>query len=236
MRSLLSMIAIESKKLSRSYVVWGMLALYLFICAIRVGEGDWSTYLGNVLFMFASVLGLVGYAALTSWTYGREYNDRTFKDLLALPVSRGKIVAGKAIASLAWCLLLTGTAFAFSLLIGMLAGISGLTGELIIYYSLRLLIIAIIQMLLCGPVILLASLSRGYLVPIAYAFTTLIVALIVGATPLGHYMPWVIPSLQYAGSEEALLPLSLGSYLIPVLTGLAGFVATWAWWRWADHK
>lgn len=79
MKTLLSVIAVENKKLVRSYVLWGTLALYLFVCAIRAGEGDWNTYLGNVVIMFSSVLGLVGFAVLTSWAFGREYADRTLR-------------------------------------------------------------------------------------------------------------------------------------------------------------
>lgn len=123
MKTLLSAIASENKKLIRLYVLWGTLALYLLVCAIRAGEADWNTYLGNVVFMFSSVLGLVGFAVLTGWAFGREYADRTLKDLLALPVSRGKVVAAKVTSCLGWCLILAQISFLFPLFIGLIVGI-----------------------------------------------------------------------------------------------------------------
>lgn len=236
MKTLLSVIAVENKKLVRSYVLWGTLALYLFVCAIRAGEGDWNTYLGNVVFMFSSVLGLVGFAVLTSWAFGREYADRTLKDLLALPMSRGKVVAAKVASSFVWCLILTEITFLFSLFIGLMAGIPNFSKTMVLHYFIQLLIVTAINLLLCGPVVFLASLSRGYLVPITYAFATLMVALIAGPTELSRYLPWGIPALQFAGSSSAVFPLASISYFIVAITGAAGFAATWAWWRWADHK
>ncbi|WP_068505042.1 ABC transporter permease [Paenibacillus kribbensis] len=236
MKTLFSVIAVESKKLTRSYVIWGTLALCLFVCAIRAGGADWNTYLGNVVYMFATVLGLVGFAVLTSWSFGREYTDRTFKDLLALPVSRGTVVAAKTAACLAWCLILAGITFVFSLLVGFIVGIPGFSETLALHYCIQFMITVAINLLLCGPVVFLASISRGYLVPIAYAFTTMMVAFIAGPTELGSYLPWAIPALQLAGSSDAVFPLTSVSYLIPVMTGVVGLAATWAWWRWADHK
>ncbi|WP_235201635.1 ABC transporter permease [Paenibacillus sp. FSL H8-0457] len=39
---------------------------------------------------------------MTSWTFGREYSDRTLKDLLVLPISRGKIAIAKYVAIIFW--------------------------------------------------------------------------------------------------------------------------------------
>ncbi|MHA6532636.1 ABC transporter permease [Paenibacillus sp. BAC0078] len=236
MRELFTVMMVENKKLYRSYVLWGSLAFYIFVCVIRAGDADWNTYLGNVVFMFASVLGIVGFAVLTSWSFGREYTDRTLKDLLALPVSRGKVIAAKTLISLAWCLIMAEAAFLFSLLIGSLTGLSGFSESLVLHYYIQLIITVVMQLLLCGPVIFLTSLSRGYLMPIVYSFMTMMLALIAGPTPFAKYLPWAIPALQLAGSGDSLFPLTTLSYLIPVTTGLAGFVATWVWWHWADHK
>ncbi|WP_059040758.1 ABC transporter permease [Paenibacillus rubinfantis] len=237
MRTLLLAIRTENAKLFRSYVLWGTLVFFLFVTGIRVGEGDWATYLKNVVFMFASVFGIVGFGAVAGWTFGREYADRTIKDLLALPVSRGKIVAAKSLSAIIGCLMIVLITFTFALLLGFILGMPGFSMEVMLQQLLQLLIISGLHLLLCGPVVGIACLSRGYLAAMAFAFCTLMVALITGPTPLGTYLPWSIPALQLAQSAGGeVFPLAAASYLIPIVIGLAGYIGTWTWWRWADQK
>ena len=63
---------------------------------LRFRNADWQTYLG-LLNQITAGAGLLGFALVTSWVFGREYSDRTVKDLLALPVSRSSIVVSKFI-------------------------------------------------------------------------------------------------------------------------------------------
>jgi ABC-2 type transport system permease protein len=54
---------------------------------------------------------------------GREFSDRTAKDLLALPTSRGAVVAAKLLVALGWCLLLAAQLVVIGLLFGTLLGL-----------------------------------------------------------------------------------------------------------------
>jgi len=47
-------------------------------------------------------VGLIGFAFVTGWVFGREYSDRTVKDLLALPTPRLSIVLSKFIVVAIW--------------------------------------------------------------------------------------------------------------------------------------
>lgn len=236
MNVLLTAIQVESLKLRRSAVLWGMLGFFLFVTVIRIGEGDAAGFLQNAVFMFASVFGLVGFGALAAWVFGREYTDRTMKDLLALPVSRGKIVAGKFLSVIQWGLVLTVATYSFALLMCLLFRLEGFSADMAMHYLIQLLIICGLQLLLCGPVVFVAIVSRGYLAPLAYAFCTLMVALITGSSWLGAYLPWSVPALQLAGSGSAVLPLGAVSYIIPAAAGILGLVGTWAWVRWTDQR
>lgn len=236
MMSWLAAIRVENTKLYRSYVFIGILAFFLFVTVIRAGESDWTVYLQNVVFMFSSVFGIIGFGAVVSWTFGREYTDRTFKDLLALPVSRGTIVMAKSAVAASCCFILALITFGFAIMTGFIAGMQGFSTVEVKHYLIQLLIAVCLHVVLCGPVAFIASASRGYLMPIGFAFTTLMVALIAGSTPLGAYLPWSIPALQLAGSSISAFPLNAVSYMIPVIAGTAGLAATWAWWRSADHK
>jgi len=238
MRSLWNAVYVENRKLSRSPVLWGMLVFLLFVTGIRSGGADWNEHLGNMTFLFASVFGLMGFGTMTAWVFGREYADRTVKDLLALPVSRTRIVIAKGLVIVGWCLIATLTIFGFSLLLGLLIGVTGLSWSIVADQFGGLLLIAAFHLLLCSPVALLASISRGYLVPIAYAFTTLMVALTAGPTALGAYLPWSIPALHLSMSNTAAsaFPLGIASYGILILLFGIGAAGTVSWWKRADQR
>jgi ABC-2 type transport system permease protein len=48
----------------------------------------------------------------------------------------------------------------------------------------------------------------------------------------GEYFPWAVPGL-YAQGKSPLTPVS---YWIVCLTGLAGMLATYLWWKLADQN
>ncbi|NGZ77183.1 ABC transporter permease [Saccharibacillus alkalitolerans] len=236
MKLLWNAVYTENRKLSRSPVLWGMLVFLLFVTGIRSGGADWNEHLGNMSFLFASVFGLMGFGTITAWVFGREYADRTVKDLLALPVSRTAIVIAKGLVIAGWCLASTLMIFGFSLLLGLLIGVPGFSWSMIMKQFGELLLIAVFHLLLCSPIALLASISRGYLVPIAYAFTTLMIALTAGPTALGAYLPWSIPALHLSMSGLTTFPLGKASYVILVLVFAVGALGTMSWWKRADHR
>jgi ABC-2 type transport system permease protein len=61
---------------------------------LTMGTADWPTYL-NFLALGTAIGGIVLFTFIGSWVFGREYSDRTVKDLLALPTSRTSIVLAK---------------------------------------------------------------------------------------------------------------------------------------------
>ena len=58
---------------------------------------DWASLFG-LLNQGIAVVGMVVFRVLFSWLFGREFSDKTAKNLFVLPVSRGLIVAAKLIA------------------------------------------------------------------------------------------------------------------------------------------
>jgi ABC-2 type transport system permease protein len=203
-----------------------------------LGNGDWSSFF-NLLVQVVLALGPLGFAMVASWVFGREYADRVIKDLLALPVSRFTIVAAKFIIVAAWSILLALILFVISLLTGLVTGTPGWSAVNAMHTLGTFSGSALLTLLLCTPVAFIACASRGYLLPVAFAILTLIVTnfIAIGLPNLLPYFPWGIPAL-YSGisGSEALPPAGIISYLILILTSLAGFVGTVAWWRYADQK
>lgn len=196
---------------------------------LRFGDVDWATYLGLLTQIIAGV-GLLGFGFVTSWVFGREYSDRTAKDLLALPVPRSLIVLAKFLALFIWCVFLTVILFAGGLLSGNMVQLAGYSSQLLYHAAYVYLVTSFLAMLLSTPVAFFASYGRGYLPPMGFVILTLILAQFVGILGLGPYFPWAIPIMRSEGSSLGIL-----SYIILGTTSLLGLIATIAWWRYADQ-
>ncbi|MGE3062036.1 MAG: ABC transporter permease [bacterium] len=72
-----------------------------------------------------------GYA--TSWIFGREYSDKTAKDILATPISRANIFIAKMIVVLLWCILLVIVFFICSMIVGFATNLGGLSNPFFIH-------------------------------------------------------------------------------------------------------
>jgi ABC-2 type transport system permease protein len=202
-----------------------------------LGNGDWPSYF-NLLVQVVLALGPLGFAMVASWIFGREYADRVIKDLLALPVSRFTIVVAKFIIVAVWSILLAVTLFMFALLTGLVAGTPGWSTRNAIHTFITFSGSAILTLLLCTPIAFIACLSRGYLLPVAFAILTLILTnfIAIGLPNILPYFPWGIPALYSGiGGGEALPPAGIISYVILLLTSISGFLGTVAWWRYADQ-
>jgi ABC-2 type transport system permease protein len=64
------------------------------------------------------------------------------------------------------------------------------------------------------------------------AVLTLIMANLVMVVGRAEYFPWAI-SILYAQGESSLTPIS---FWIVILTSLAGMLATYLWWKYADQN
>lgn len=236
MRQWLTASRVEVYKLRRSFILWGTLGFILFVITLFIGQPDWSAFLGQAAFLYASVFGLLGFGFIMSWTFGREYADRTLKDLLVLPISRGRIALAKYTAVVFWCAVLMLISFAYAVVLGLAAGLPGFSLAMAQHYLLLLLTIGALHLLLSAPLALLASLTRGYLTPIGFAFTALILALVFGPTAVGAYVPWAVPALHLKESGASLFPLGDMSYLLVLLIGLFGFLGTIRWWQYGEQR
>jgi len=223
------MFVIKNPEMAQKFGMIGTKAAML-----RFGKVDWSAYLG-LLTQAMVAIGLLGFGFVTSWVFGREYSDRTIPDLLALPVLRFSIVLSKFIVVLSWCTLLSIIFFWFGLVIGGVLHLSGWSDEIIFLGAHRFAMTSLLTILLCTPVAFFASYGRGYLPPMGFIILTLIIAQFIGVVGLGPYFPWAIPGLYIGGGETEGIQLGVASYLILCFTSIAGFLATFAWWRFADQ-
>jgi len=259
MKSFNTSFSVEILKIRSAKVFWITLLLFAFIAAMMglmmfvqlnpelsgkmgmasskassIGEANWESYFQLLLQGIAGV-GLVGIGFVSSWVFGREFTDRTIKDLLALPISRSNQVMAKFVLIFFWSLLLALVYLLSGMLIGYVMGLPGWSLELALPYLGKYLVTTLLLTLLITPFCFLASYSRGFMLPLGFAILTVILANFSGMIGISNYFPWAIPGL-YGISDGVKIPAPItASYIILVLTFLAGGFGTLSWLNRADQ-
>jgi len=201
---------------------------------LAMSTAEWPTFF-SVLSQAIAIGGVIVFSIVTAWVFGREYSDHTAKDLMALPVSREKIVTAKLIVISVWVFILSIWIYLFGLFIGYLVDIPGWTGQLAKQSFLDVLATAGMTLLLMTPVAFIASMGRGYLPPLGWAVLTIFFSQIVAATGWGDWFPWSVPALFSGVVGPRAEQLGTHSYILVFLAGIIGLVATFWWWLNADQ-
>jgi len=198
---------------------------------IAYSATDWPTYLG----LFGEIIAAGGFFLFTfaiSWVFGREFADGTLQDMLAVPISRLTILLAKFIVVAIWSAALSIVIFILGLVMGAMIKLPGGSIHVILQGSALLAITACLVIMVVMPFALFASVGRGYMLPMGVAILSLIMANLVMVVGWGEYFPWAVP-LLYAQGKSSLTPIS---YWIVFLTGLAGMIGTYLWWKYADQN
>lgn len=227
-----SMTKIELYKIVRGRIPIYILAFYCFLIFVHMQDKTWNVFLNGTFFMYSTVIGLMGFGILSSWVFGREYQDQTFKDLLSLPTSRTNLAGAKFVA-LALCsagvtALAIGVTFALGLCFHLVDFNIVLVGSVVK----RLFIASCCNVGLSFLYALIASIARGVLAPVSISFGALITAVILGSQPIGCYVPWSISGI-YLSDPKLINWISGLSILIIVFIGVCGTIL---WWNYADQK
>ena len=234
-----SILHCEIRKIIHANVFWLVFLVFAFgpimmgvgiILSKNTGDINWQIYLTELLNNLAA-LGLIGYTFIAAWVFGREFTDKTIKDLLAKPVSRSHIVMSKLLVILAWNVLLSIHMFAVSLAVGGVLGLTGWSAALIWNIFLKFFITSLLFIVVTTPGTFLANVSKGYLAPLALILVIVICSNVLASMGFAPYFPWTIPSVfQSTGS------LNFSSMIILASTGIAGIIGTFAWWRFAEQQ
>jgi ABC-2 type transport system permease protein len=201
---------------------------------LTAGVADWPTFFG-ILTQGAAIAGAVLMAIITAWVFGREFSDRTAKELLALPTPRAAIVGAKFVLTGLWALALSLLVFAAGLGIGAIVNIPGWSVELELASFQSFLIITVLTWMLMPFVALIASAGRGYLPPLSWAFLTVALAQIAAVLGWGDWFPWSVPALFSGVAGPRADQLGAHSFVLVALAFIVGITATVRWWQSADQ-
>ncbi|MGC8765014.1 MAG: ABC transporter permease [Brevinematia bacterium] len=260
MRAFLAAFIVEIKKTIKSKIFIGSLGLSVFIAfmvgllffivknpefaqasaiirakATIVGNADWQTFT-DVVCLLLSILGIIGFGFLTSWIFGREYVDKTLKDLLSLPVSRHNIVIAKFSVIFFWCFLVAIVIFLFSMLTGFWVGLEKWSAAIIINGLKRYIVVMLMNIVLTTIVAFLASYRRGYILPLAFLFLVLLISnFAINISENARYIPWAVPLLYAGATLKEGMGINTASIIVLLVTGIIGFVGTISFLRYADQ-
>jgi ABC-2 type transport system permease protein len=199
------------------------------------GSADWPFFFG---FMGQAVAGggTVLFSLVAIWLFGREFSDGTVKDLLAVPVPRGAIILAKTIVYALWSVALTVLMVVASLLVGTVVGLPAAPAAVFTHGGVTLVVSALLVIAVVLPVTFFASFGRGFLAPVGITMLLLATANLVAVLGWGAYYPWSIPILYAQAMSKGTGGLEPASLVIVLLTGAAGILATYLWWKYADQN
>jgi len=196
---------------------------------ITMGVADWPSYL-SFLSLANGIGGVVLFGFIASWVFGREYADRTVKELLALPTSRSAIVFAKFVIVASWSAALTAMMYLVGLGVGAAITLPQTSFQVMLQGTVTLAITATLTIALLTPIAFFASAGHGYLPPMGAVVLAMGLAQVIAIAGYGEYFPWSIPGLYSQGES-----LGTVSYVIVVLTSVAGLGGTILWWELADQ-
>ena len=201
---------------------------------LMIGVADWPAFFG-FLAQAVAAGGMILFSIITIWVFGREFSDRTVKEMLALPTSRETIITAKFVVITVWALAITLFIFGIGLMVGTLVVLPGWSAELALSAFMKIIGAAMLTLPLMSFVALLSSTGRGYLSPFGWTIFTLVLANIAAILGWGDWFPWAIPAIFSGVAGPGTDILEFHSYVILILTGLVGLIATFWWWRNADQ-
>jgi ABC-2 type transport system permease protein len=198
---------------------------------IAYSATDWPSY----MVLYGEIIGaggLILFILIISWIFGREFTDGTLKDMLAVPVPRTSILLAKFIMMAIWSVAMSMVILTAGLVMGAIIHLPGGSIHIILQFIAVVMKTSCLVIAVVLPFALFASVGRGYLLPIGVAILMMITVNLVEVIGWGEYFPWAVPAL-YAQGKSPLTPIS---YWIVFLTGLAGMIATYLWWKYADQN
>lgn len=201
---------------------------------LAAGTADWPALIG-MLRQGTVIAGMIIVSFFTAWIFGREFSDRTLKEVLAVPTPRSRIVWAKLTLVAVWAIGLPAVAFGAGVAVGLAVDIPGWSADMVWEAFKSVVAAAALVLLLLPWVAFFAGVGHGYLPAMGWTFFSVFLAQIAAVMGWGDWFPWSVPALvSGAGGENAAL-IGPHSYLLVGLTGVLGVVAILIWWRRADH-
>jgi bacitracin transport system permease protein len=244
---LVDLLAAELLKLKRSKmlllsVIGAGLAPFMVVLAFYLNRSSadpsgeqavFETLFYNTSMYTALLVGVPLYSLVAAHLFLREYTEDTLKNLLTIPVSRAGLMISKMVLLLAWIVLLSLTAWVFTILFGLLGSFDGLSGVLILDYLIRFAAQGFLLWSLTTPVILVTIVMKNYVPPMIAAISITMLNVLVFNSDYRGLVPWTAAFDVVHRSLLPVYPAEL-SYLLIAGVSLAGFAGVLIYFGKAD--
>jgi ABC-2 type transport system permease protein len=201
---------------------------------LTAGTADWPTFL-SMLGQAVAIGGAILFAFLTAWVFGREFADRTVRNLLANATPRRTIVLAKFAVIVIWGLAISAWVMALGIAIGLLLGLPDWAASEPGMTVAAIALAAILTIALQTVAAFFAGVGRGYIAPLAWTVAVIVVAQVVTVLGWGSSFPWSVPALLAGAGGPSVDPVTPGGVFIVIVTAGLGLAATIAWWDLADQ-
>ena len=201
---------------------------------LTAGVADWPTF-WSLLAQAVAVGSGVLFAFLTAWIFGREFAQRTVRNLLAIPTPRWAIVVAKFAVTATWCVVISAWVLALGLIVGLIVDLPGWSTELATQVVGSITLAAVLITLLQTTTAFVAGVGRGYIAPLAWAMLTIFLAQVLAVLGWGAWFPWAVPALVVGATGPDGEVATTTSLFVVGAVAVLGFAATVGWWERADQ-
>ncbi len=188
---------------------------------------DWSGLLLGAA-QITGAGGLLGFAVVLAWMFGREFADGAVVGVFALPVRRSSIALAKLVAYLGWSVLVSVALAGALLLVGSVAGFGALDQNAWTALG-RQVALGVLSAMVTLPVAWVATLVRSVLGGVSAAIGLVVIAQVSVLAGVGGWLPAGAPALWAVSSGAQVTGVQL-ALVVPFAMLFAGLVAV-AWSR-----
>jgi len=242
---LLNLLYTELLKMKRAHMVWVSIVgasaapIMMFVGFLNTISKDpnasvtfeLSFYNTNLYVML--LIGTLLYGVITAYLFHREYAEDTLKNLLTIPVSKTSLIVSKCLMLLLWIMMLTFVSWGLTFLLGLAGGFDGLTAEVILQSLQQYAVGAFLMFLLSTPTIFVTLLFKNYVPTIIFTAVITMGNVALATSDYRVLFPW---SAAHSIAYQAFVgdyPATV-SYILVLLTSIAGFAATIIYFKKSD--
>ena len=197
-------------------------------------EATWPAFESFVV-VIVGAAGMIVLAFVLAFLFGREYEEATAKNMLALPVSRHWFALAKLLVAALWWAVLVVAVLVEVGVIGAAMRLPGwspaLGGQLLGQVG----VAALLAFLLSPLIAWITVATRSAVGAIGFALAMLLLGNVLSQTGWADWFPWSIV-FGALGTTGPAADVSPGGAVVLVLTFAAGVVGTILQLRWADNS